>query len=292
MTGAQPSTEGVPDLDRGSANRGIERREPAVELCAEMVFSLPEFMREMIPDLAPHYPELQQLVLLNWLAVFLAADEKAIVDPAFVDEHVARLHWLHASWLWQMAGRYDRRTPPAKALDVLQELGEVCEEPASWEQVIGMSQAVYDKVENESTGCDCYGWFDAQQLVPGPPDPARFLRELADEIESAGGPLSGRYPDRRSTPPGEVLLDWVCRIRWVRPHEKTPELLDDGELWAAAAGRLRYWASYGGLFGSARILLGSGFRPPRPWADMQRTPRLAREECSGSFCAAAESRED
>jgi hypothetical protein len=129
-------------------------------------------------------------------------------------------------------------------------------------------------------GWDAYGYADADRASPRPADPDRWLADLVQSLEAAGGPLDrGAEPSLNAdeTPRLEDFTRWVRIARWLRLA--TAEI----EPWARIIGRLRWYAS------RRRTALQVGadeleasFRPDRAWAKV-----LGAEDAAGTGAAAA-----
>ncbi|WP_373046600.1 hypothetical protein [Vulgatibacter sp.] len=238
---------------------------PAPELLAE-VEALRERIERQKDELALVAPQRQRLVILGWLALARACQEEAPGDlevGAAVRELINTvLRALCDRWWPGHIAAFGRDARPS---DSRRDIG-VGPEPESWREVAALAAEALVMLEeaDDGAGRDPAGWADAAQLVPSAAEPEVVLAQLRTAIEARGGPVLGRQPKHLERPEATQLLDWARRLRWLRGGTEP-------QLWAAIAGRLRFWTQNGADCAAAREALDPAFVPAKSWASLVRT---------------------
>jgi hypothetical protein len=140
----------------------------------------------------------------------------------------------------------------------------------SWAEAAKIVEQEIDVVSRQP-GRDDYGWRDAAQMFPEPPNADGVLQEALDKIESLVGPAnagadgwSTRVDRTRLRENINQLVEAAQLLRWIR------RAVSKRRTWGLAIGALRRACREIGPEhnDTLRAVLSDGFKPPRSWAEM------------------------
>lgn len=209
-------------------------------------------------DVAVMAPRLQRLHILGWAAQVRALEalvpgsrevELAGGSAIAILGRMARTYWPGT------VRALMRSASPRDCVDDLRARERPA--PSSWDDVARLAAEALEGMAARSV--DEYGWADAAQLAPPPPDPDGMLAGLAQLCARAEKTLEETLTADAAL--ATELTDAARRLRWLRGH------VADDKRWGAAVGALRRILSHhpAGLEAVA-TLLDPAHRPPKAWA--------------------------